>query len=308
MRAHNWVIEFRANSRSNMFHVTNTIISTNSPFQEILLANVEGHGKALFLDGIPQSSQADEFIYHEALAHPALVAQRHPESVFVAGGAEGAIVREILKHQTVKRVVLVDIDDVLVGLAKEHLAEWHQGLYDDPRVKLVCQDARKYLAETPETFDTIMLDLTDPLDEGLAPLLFTAEFFALAKSHLNTGGTFSMQAETTDRGGYDAHVSVIKTLQSVFKHVYPYSIFIPFYGLSWGFAVASDQDISQRFTAQEITKTLLERDCTNLQLYDAETHQHMFALPKYLRAALESQPIGRVIHDDQVLTVQRPTA
>jgi spermidine synthase len=152
-----------------------------------------------------------------------------------------------------------------------------------------------------------MLDLTDPLADGLAPLLFTSEFFALAKSRLTVGGTFSMQAETTDRGGYDAHVSVIRTLQSVFKHVYPYSIFIPFYGLSWGFAVASDQDISQRFTAQQITRTLQERNCTDLLLYDAETHQHMFALPKYLRAALDSQQIGRVIHDDQILTVQRPT-
>ncbi len=308
MRAHNWVIEFRDNSRSNMFHVTNTIMSTNSPFQEILIADIEGHGKALFLDGIPQSSQADEFIYHEALAHPALVANRNPESVFVAGGAEGAIVREILKHKTVKRVVIVDIDDVLVGLAKEYLTEWHQGLYDDPRVKLVCQDARKYLAETQETFDTIMLDLTDPLADGLAPLLFTTEFFALAKSRLNAGGTFSMQAETTDRGGYSAHVSVIKTLQTVFKHVHPYSIYIPFYGLSWGFAVASDQEISQRFTIQEITKTLQERNCTDLQLYDAETHQHMFSLPKYLRAVLESQVVGRIIRDDQILMVQRPTA
>jgi spermidine synthase len=307
MRTHNWVIEFRANSRSNMFHVTRTIVSINSPFQEILLAEVEGHGKSLFLDGIPQSSQVDEFIYHEALAHPALVAHRHPVSVFVAGGAEGAIVREILKHKTVKRVVLVDIDAVLVDLAKQHLAEWHQGLYDDPRVQLVCQDARKYLAETQETFDTIMLDLTDPLDEGLAPLLFTAEFFTLARSRLNAGGTFSMQAETTDLNGYGAHVSVIRTLQSVFKYVHPYSVFIPFYGLSWGFAVASDQDISPRFIAQQITSTLQERNCTALRLYDAEAHQHMFALPKYLRAALASQQIGRVIHDDQVLTVQRPT-
>jgi spermidine synthase len=307
MRAHNWVIEFRANSRSNMFHVTRTIVSVNSPFQEILLAEVEGHGKSLFLDGIPQSSQVDEFIYHEALAHPALVAHRSPESVFVAGGAEGAIVREILKHNTVKRVVLVDIDDVLVDLAKQHLAEWHQGFYDDPRVQIACQDARKYLVDTQETFDTIMLDLTDPLDEGLAPLLFTAEFFALAKSRLNAGGTFSMQAETTDLGGYEAHVSVVKTLQSVFRFVYPYSVFIPFYGLSWGFAVASDQDISPRFTTQHITSTLQERNCTDVQLYDAEAHQHMFALPKYLRAALAGQQVGRIIHDDQVLTVQRPT-
>ncbi len=307
MRAHNWLIEFRAGGRSNMFHIVNILASTRSPFQEILIADVEGHARALFLDGIPQSSQADEFIYHEALVHPALVAHKQPERVFVAGGAEGATVREILRHPTVKRVVMVDIDNVLVDLAKEHLTAWHQGVYEDPRVQLVCEDARKYLAETQEMFDTIVLDLTDPLEEGLAPLLFTTEFFTLAKSRLRAGGTFSMQAETTDRGACAAHISIIRTLQQVFSHVYPYSIFIPFYGLSWGFAVASDQDVSQRFTAQEITRTLLERDCADLQFYDAETHQHMFALPKHLRTALHDQVAGRVIHDHEILTVERPT-
>ncbi|HEY7416431.1 MAG TPA: hypothetical protein VH593_14655, partial [Ktedonobacteraceae bacterium] len=154
MRAHNWVIEFRAGGRSNMFHVTDVVASIRSPFQEILIADIEGHDRALFLDGIPQSSQADEFIYHEALVHPPLVVHKRPERVFVAGGAEGATVREILKHATVKRVVMVDIDDVLVDLAKEHLTAWHQGVYEDPRVQLICGDARKYLAETSETFDT----------------------------------------------------------------------------------------------------------------------------------------------------------
>jgi spermidine synthase len=304
MRAHNWIIDFRGGSRANMYRVLRTVVAVKSQYQEIVIVDTPGFGRALFLDGIPQSSALDEHIYHEALIHPALVGHRAPRKVFIVGGGEGATLREVLRHNTVERVVMVDIDDLLVALAKEHLGDWHQGAFDDPRVELVHADARGYLEQTSETFDCVIVDATDPLEGGPAALLFTTEFYRLAKARLNPGGTFGMQAETTDIGACEAHASIIKTLRQCFRSVFSYQTVVTFYGQPWGFAVASDEDLAPRFAPDVLTATLRERGCANLRFYDAESHQHMFALPRYVREAIEDPNVGMIIHDDRVLVVE----
>lgn len=286
MHTQNWVIEFCTN-RSNLYRIVQTEVSTTSKYQEILIADVQGFGKALFLDGVPQSSALDEHMYHEALIHPALVAHQHPTKVWIAGGGEGAVLREIVKHKTIERVVMVDIDQVVVDLAKTHLGAWHQGAFDDPRVEVVHQDAGAYLANTQETFDCIVLDLTDPFVDGVATPLFTREFFTLVSLHLREGGILSMQAEVADLGSCGVHIALVKTLESCFRSVLPYQVYIPFYGSLFGFAIASDRALDRHLSFQNVAQTLLERGCTDLRFYDEETHQHMFARPKYLRSAAE---------------------
>jgi spermidine synthase len=306
MRSHNWVIEFRHNNRANMYRVLQTVVSTNSKYQEILIAEVQGFGRALFLDGIPQSSALDEHIYHEVLIHPALVAHKHPKKVFVAGGGEGAVLREILKHNTVERVVMVDIDDVVTNLARIHLKDWHQGMFDDKRVEMINGDALAYLAASEELFDGIIMDLTDPFEDGISQSLFTSEFFNLVKSHLMADGVLGMQSETSVYGDHSDYVTIVKTLQSCFPSVLSYQSFIPFYGLPWGFAVASMQDLHARFSPQTLSQTLLDRGCTDLKFYDAETHQHLFSLPKDLREELSTRDTNVTISNDQKLAVTRP--
>jgi spermidine synthase len=306
MRSHNWVIEFRHNNRANMYRVLQTVVSTTSKYQEILIAEVQGFGRALFLDGIPQSSALDKHIYHEVLIHPALVAHNHPKKVFVAGGGEGAVLYEILKHNTVERAVMVDIDDVVTDLARVHLKDWHQGLFDDKRVEVINGDALAYLADSEELFDCIIMDLTDPFEDGISRSLFTTEFFNLVKSRLTADGVLGMQSETSVYGDHNDFVRIGKTLQSCFPSVLSYQSFIPFYGLPWGFAVAGKQDLRTRFNPQTLTQTLLDRGCTDLKFYDAETHQHLFSLPKYLREELSSQDANVTISNDQKLAVTRP--
>jgi spermidine synthase len=303
MRTRNWIIDYRGDNRANMYRIAQTIATANSQYQEILIVDTPDYGRALFLDGNPQSAAIDEHIYHETLVHPALAAHSHPQKVFIAGGGEGAVLREVLKHNTIEQVVMVDIDTVMVDMAKKYLTAWHAGAFEDKRVKLVHDDARAYLENTREKFDCIILDATDPLEESPAALLFTTEFFKLAKARLAVGGTFAMQAESTTIGLHDAHVSVVKTLRRCFKTVLSYQMTISFFGLEWGFVVASDTDIEQRFAPQTLTHTLRERDC-KLQFYDVESHLHMFAQPKYLRDALEDPNTGKIIADDQVLVVE----
>lgn len=306
MHSQNWMIEFRDN-RSNMYRLVRTEVSTTSQYQEILLADVQGFGRALFLDGVPQSSALDEHIYHEVLVHPALAAHKQPRTVFLAGGGEGATLRETLKHLTVERVVMVEIDQVLTDLAKTYLKDWHQGAFDDKRVEVVNEDARRYLEKSPETFDCIMLDLTDPFVDGLSTPLFTAEFFMLAKAHLSEDGILALQAETVDYGSCKAHVAIIKTLQNCFQSVLPYQVFLPFYGLPWGFAVASDlQNLCQRLSPYNVRQTLLDHGCSDLRFYDSETHEHMFSLPKYLRNAIADATA--LVSDRQPLALPRPSA
>jgi spermidine synthase len=289
-----------------MYRVLQTVVSTTSKYQEILIAEVQGFGRALFLDGIPQSSALDHHIYHEALIHPALVAHKHPKRVFVAGGGEGAVLYEILKHNTVEQVVMVDIDDVVTDLARIHLHDWHQGTFDDKRVEVINGDALAYLAASQEAFDCIIMDLTDPFEDGISRSLFTAEFFNLVSSHLTEDGVLGMQSETSVYGDHKDYVTIGKTLQSCFPSVLSYQCFIPFYGLPWGFAVAGKQDLHPRFSPQTLTQTLLDRGCPDLKFYNAETHQHLFSLPKYLREDLSKQNTDVTLNNDQQLAVTRP--
>jgi spermidine synthase len=289
-----------------MYRVLQTVVSTTSKYQEILIAEVQGFGRALFLDGIPQSSALDHHIYHEALIHPALVAHKHPKRVFVAGGGEGAVLYEILKHNTVEQVVMVDIDDVVTDLARIHLQDWHRGTFDDKRVEVINGDALAYLAASQEAFDCIIMDLTDPFEDGISRSLFTTEFFNLVNSHLTEDGVLSMQSETSVYGDHKAYVTIGKTLQSCFPSVLSYQCFIPFYGLPWGFAVAGKQDLRPRFNPQTLTQTLVDRGCTDLKFYNAETHQHLFSLPKYLREELSNQNTDVTLTNEQQLAVTRP--
>jgi spermidine synthase len=305
MQSHNWVIDFhfRHESRASMYRVQNTVVNTLSDYQQVLIVDLADFGRALILDGSLQSSALDEHIYHQALVHPAMIASPAPKKVFVAGGGEGATLREILRHNTVEQVTMVDIDPVLVELARQYLGEWHQGAFDDPRVKLLHQDARAYLENCPDKFDCIISDVVEPTGESPAALLFTQEFFQIVQSRLNPGGTLALQAEAADVSDYEAHVSIVKTLQTCFNSVRSYQVGVACFSATWGFAVASDSPLDQRLNPQTIPQVLSERNCANLRFYDAESHLHMFSLPKYLRNALQDPDVGMIIRDEHLLVV-----
>ncbi|MCX7782879.1 MAG: fused MFS/spermidine synthase, partial [Meiothermus sp.] len=164
-------------------------------FQNYFIFQTGAFGKVLVLDKDVQSTERDEYIYHETLVHPALLAHPNPRSVFIVGGAEGATLREVLRHPTVEKAVMCDIDDELVEMARTLLPEWHQGAFDDPRAQIITEDARGWLENHPDTYDVIMVDLNDPVGEdNPARMLFTVEFYELLKGRLNPGGLMAMQA------------------------------------------------------------------------------------------------------------------
>jgi spermidine synthase len=217
-----------------------------SEYQEITIAETPAFGRMLLLDGIVQSSECDEFIYHEALVQPAMYATGAPRVALVLGGGEGATIREVLRWPTIERVVMVDIDGDLIGLAREHLGAWHRGAFDDPRTELIVGDAVEYLRTTPERFDVVISDMTDPVEEGPSTFCFTQEYFRAIQRVLAPGGVLAVQAGPWSPSELDLHARVVRTMRTVFAEASSYPCIAAVYGRALGFTIASDVPIRTR--------------------------------------------------------------
>jgi spermidine synthase len=280
--------------------VKERIYSGRSKFQSVEIINTGSFGVCLVLDGKIQSSEADEFIYHEALVHPAMLTHPRPEKVFIAGGGEGATLREVLAHNTVKKAVMVDIDEEVVSLCRRFLPAWHQRAFDDPRTELHFADARKYLEECSDKFDVIIIDLVDPLEEGPARLLYTREFYQIVKQKLDPAGIMAVQSEPSEWGNLDNFAAIANTLGNVFPIARPYQTHIPSFLSLWGFVTASQSLDPLELTPEEIDTRISTRISKKLKSYDGDSHQGMFTIPKHIREQLTASQ--RIITDKQPIS------
>ncbi|MFQ5933442.1 MAG: polyamine aminopropyltransferase [Dehalococcoidia bacterium] len=281
--------------------VADTVYSGQSPYQWIQVLDILPYGRVLVLDGKTQSAESDEFIYHEALVHPAMVTHPFPEQVFIAGGGEGATLREVLSHKTVQRAVMVDIDKAVIEASRKYLPSWHQGAFDDPRTELYHQDARQYLMQSDALFDVIIIDLSDPVVGNPAAPLFTREFYEMVLGRLTPQGTISIQAESTEHLTNRAFTAICNTVKAVFPSFYPYSVGIPSFGVEWGFVMASKSSNCTPPSPQKVDRTISDRLTRQLRSYDGITHSGMFSLPKHLREALKAET--RIITEKEPLVV-----
>ena len=296
-----WFQEYLTPNLAQYVAVRERVFSGKTRFQEVEVLDTIDFGRCLILDGKTQSSEADEFVYHEALVHPAMVAHPNPESVFIAGGGEGATLREVLAHNSVKSAVMVDLDGEVVDICRRFLPNHHRGAFDDPRVQLHFADARQYLENTEDTYDVIIVDLPDPQEAGPASFLYTQSFYSLLRRRLNPEGVAAVQSEQCMTGNLEAFTAISHTLGSVFPRVFPYHAMIPSFSLDWGFNVASLGPSPTGLAAQEVDRRLEERGCDSLWSYDGEAQLGMFMLLKNVRAALAEET--RVITEDDPLVV-----
>jgi len=272
-------------------------------FQYMEIIRTGSFGKCLVLDGKIQSSEVDEFIYHEALVQPAMLTHPCPETVFIAGGGEGATLREVLSHSTVKRAVMIDIDEEVIAVCKRLLPDHSRGAFEDKRTELHHVDARDYLAKCGEAFDIIIIDLPEPIEEGPAYLLYTQEFYRLVRDRLTANGIISVQAGSASLTELLSFSSVNNTLKSVFPIVCPYQTDVPSFGGPWGFCLASLSLNPVLLSATEIDSRISARSLNGLKFYDGLSHQGMFSLPKYLRSELSEQT--RFITDKEPLYIEQ---
>lgn len=299
-----WHVEWNTRQDFHVWGMCPPLVSTRTKLQEVVIQDSIALGRCLLLDERVQSAAHDEWIYHEALVHPAMTVHPEPRRVLILGGGEGATLREALRHPTVERVTMVDIDGELVEFCREHLTDWHQGAFDDPRADLIIGDARRYLAESGELFDVIIGDLTDPIEEGLASLLYTRQFFELIKPRLAPGGVYATQAVGIRYNAGDrVHAAIYSTIGSLFAHVASYNELVPAFDTLWAFVAASDTLRPSDVPPAIIDERLAQRGLTDLlRYYDGITHQRLFSLPKHLRRALAESTT--VIEENQPITVE----
>jgi spermidine synthase len=222
-----WFSEYSGENMVLRYRCLRTIHSGQSRFARIDIVDTPEYGRMLFLDGIMQSAQEDEFIYHETLVHPAMLTRQGARSVCVIGGAEGATIREVGKYPEVERIVMVDIDEELVNLCRRHLRSWSDGAYEDPRLELNFADGRRYLEQTGELFDVILVDLSDPIPDSPAVYLFTREFYELIHRRLTPRGVACFQGESLKPNRIALHARMVNTLSGVFRWVVAYPYLMP---------------------------------------------------------------------------------
>jgi len=286
-----------------LYRIEEVLYTGQTKFQSAEVIRSGSFGKCLVLDGKIQSSEVDEFIYHEALVQPPMITHPCPETVFIAGGGEGATLREVLSHKTVKRAVMVDIDEEVIALCKKYLPNYSQGSFEDRRTELHHADARDYLTKCGDKFDVIIIDVPDPIEEGPAYLLFTKEFYQLVQERLTDNGIICVQAGSASLTELLNFTAVNNTLKSVFSIVCPYQVDVPCFGGPWGFCLASLNLNPVLLSPAEVDSRISARSLTGLKFYDGLAHQGMFSLPKYLRDALSRQ--GRLITDKDPLYLYR---
>ena len=293
-----WLYDGISQDLIQLHSIKRVLYRGKTKFQSIQFIHTGSFGKCLILDNKIQSSEVDEFIYHEALVQPAMLTHPCPETVFIVGGGEGATLREVLSHKTVKKAVMVDIDEEVIALCKRFLPEYSQGAFEDRRTELYHTDAREYLAKSREAFDIIIIDLTEPVEEGPAYLLYTKEFYQLVCNKLTANGIMSVQAGSAAYTELLNFSAVFNTLKSVFPKVYPYQIDVPSFGGPWGFCFAS-MNLEPVMSEEEIDRRITARSLNNLKCYDGITHHAMFSIPRHLRTELSSQT--RIITDNEPL-------
>ncbi|MCE2456767.1 MAG: polyamine aminopropyltransferase [Dehalococcoidia bacterium] len=298
----NWHYELITPDLYQAERIERVHFSGRTPYQEVLVQDGAAFGRSLVLDGKTQSTEVDEFVYHEGLVHPAMISHRAPSSVFVAGGGEGATVREVLRHNTIESVVMVDIDSKVVELCRDYLPNHHQGSFSDPRVKLVHDDALAYLESTSERFDVIIIDVPDPLEAGPAYLLFTREFYSLIRDRLTEGGVMVSQSGPTGPSFYEQCFSVVaNTVASVFPVVTLSETFVPSFGSTWGFVIGSLQYDPAKMSPEDVDARIADHVSGQLRYFDGTTLRGMVSVPKYLRESFSNEQ--RVITRDAPLFV-----
>ena len=289
-----WYHEDLGGGAMHSYKFRGNLMSVQTKFQRCEIVDTQAYGQVLMLDDVLNSAQADEYIYHESLVHPAMLSHPAPRTVFIGGGGEGATLREVLRHTSVEKCVMVDIDGELVDVfkASPEVAFYSDGAFEDPRTELICDDAKGRLESYPDgSFDVIVLDLADPVECGPAFPLWTKEYYDTCFAKLSVGGVLVTQAGPLSVNQVrDICTPCAHTLAATFEKVHTYGSHIPSFANAWAFNMAVKPGAAA-VGAGDVDRLVAERldPKMALRFYDAESHLHMFSLPKPVREMLAAE-------------------
>ena len=189
-----WVEEKFSDFLGLRFKVENVLFSGKSDFQTVDVVETKGHGKMLLNDGLIMVTERDEFAYHDMISHLPLFVHPNPKNVLVIGGGDGGTAREVIRHKSVEKCTMVEIDAMVVEACKEHIPQTASAL-DNPKINLIIGDGVQFVKETKEKFDVIIVDSTDPI--GPAQPFFGEAFYQDVFNCLTDDGIVVSQGESS---------------------------------------------------------------------------------------------------------------
>jgi spermidine synthase len=256
----------------------------NTEFQDLTIFETPAFGRVLTLDGVIQTTEADEFIYHEMLTHPAILAHGNVRHVLIIGGGDGGALREVLRHP-VETVALVEIDRTVIDLCRKYLPSIAGGAFEDRRTRVVIGDGIRFVAESGADFDLIIVDSTDPV--GPATGLFQPEFYRHCKERLGKSGILITQNGVPFIQGEEI-TSTYRAFRPLFRDPTFYLAPVPTYtggflAFGWG-----SQNPDHRTHAGETIAARFKASKIKTRYYNPDIHLAAFALPNYVRDLMKA--------------------
>ena len=269
-----WLSEYSSDNLKLSMRVKNILHNEKTDYQDLLIADTYEYGRVLMLDGAYQLTEKDEFTYSEMMAHVPLCAHKNPEKVLIIGGGDGAIMREVLKHDCVKKCTLIDIDKRVKECSQEFLP-FAGNSFNNPRADFKCMDAMKFIKETSERYDVVIVDSTDPVD--FAAGLFQSNFYNDVKKVMNED---AMLSELTESPFIDTALmrQAISEMKKIFPIVKLYWGVVPTYPSGmWTYGISSMKD----------DPAVPVRSVENTKWYTNEIHKNSFVLPPFLKELIK---------------------
>jgi spermidine synthase len=273
-----WFTEKQTPALGLSLKVKETLLHCRTEFQEIAVLDTLQCGRMLVLDGMVQTTVADEYVYHEMIAHVPLRTHPAPRSVLVIGGGDGGVVREISSYPQVEKIVLVEIDAGVVDAARRFLPEISCAL-NDPRLEIIYKDGAEFIRTCKDAFDVIIVDSTEPV--AIAEGLFGTAFYKGVYDALKKDGIMVAQTESPFYNGSLLR-STFQRISAIFPRSLLYLAPVPTYpsGL-WSFTLGS-----KSFNPLEPAGAYLP---PGLRFYSAETHRSAFTLPPFVQELLQKE-------------------
>jgi spermidine synthase len=266
------------------YRVLERLHAETTNWQSLEILDLEGPGRSLVLAGTLQTSLNEEFTYHEPLVHIPLFAHPNPHRVLIIGGGDGGALRHVLLHPSVDRALEVEIDQAVVEASLRFLPEISGGAYSDSRAELKIEDGVRFLGDTSERFDVILVDSTDPV--GPAAALISDEFLRSAHRGLAPGGLMAMQSGSPISQPRE-WLATVRAFKRAFRIVKPYLGYVPIYpAMLWSWVIGSDEVDPTRFDDMSV-RTRVEGLPEALRIYTPAMHRGAFGLPRFVQSLLE---------------------
>lgn len=265
------------------FRIDKVYYESKTEHQHLMIFHNAALGRVMVLDGVVQTTEKDEFIYHEMMAHVPLLSHGNAEQVLIVGGGDGGMLREVLKHAIVKQVTMVEIDNAVIDMAKTYLPNHSRGAFDDPRAKITIADGMDFVRDTEQRFDVVICDSTDPIGPG--EILFSDDFYAQCRRILNPGGVVA-----TQNGVAFFQLDEVRTtatrMSRHFSDVTFYSAAVPtYYGGIMTFAWGSNEPAVRNIDVETLQRRY-DASGIDTRYYTPDVHKSSFALPRYIVDAI----------------------